>query len=378
LCPRIAVGRKIAFMDPGAPPQTVAAGPPIPAVPRHEVAYDGRGRKLLGIVLLNTLLSILTLTVYRFWAKTRVREYLWSSVSFAGDRFEYFGRPRELLYGALIVIAVFAPAILLQGVFLELLGIEHPMGLLVVQGLYSLVLYWLFQFAVFRARRFRLTRTLWRGVRANQMGDSIIYAFMAVALTLLASFTAGLLLPLRNTTLYGYRINHTWLGNGHFQTDAGPGPLMGRWLLAWVFFLPTLGLVYFWYRAFEMRFYARRTRYGGLRFELAITGWKLFLVYWPYIPAFLLAGGVFVGIIMVLDYDIMMPGVQGLYYLLLIIILLTAWGIVRQLVLHRFARVFCRALSVYGEQDLNGLRQGPLPTSRYGEGLADALDIGGL
>ncbi len=370
-------------MDPGASPPTVAAGPPVPAVPRHEVAhhevvYDGKGGKLLGIVLFNTFLSILTLTVYRFWAKTRVREYLWSSVSFAGDRFEYFGSSRELLYGALVVIAVFAPAILLQGVFLELLEIEHPMGLFVFQSLYSLALYWLFQFAVFRARRYRLTRTLWRGVRANQMGDSIAYAFMAVALTLLASFTAGLLLPLRNTTLYRYRINHTWFGDGHFQSDAGPGPLMGRWLLAWIFFVPTLGLTYFWYRAYEMRFYARHTRYGGLRFELDITGWKLLLVYWPYIPTFLLAGGAFVGIIMVLDYDIMMPGVQGLYYLILIIILLTAWGIVRQLVLHRFARVFCRALSVYGEQDLDGLRQGPLPTSRYGEGLADALDIGGL
>jgi len=41
-------------------------------------SFHGSGTALLGIHVVNVLLILLTLGVYYFWAKTRVRRYLFS------------------------------------------------------------------------------------------------------------------------------------------------------------------------------------------------------------------------------------------------------------------------------------------------------------
>ena len=67
-----------------------------------ELGYDGRAGEVGKIALSNSLLGLVTLGIYRFWAKTRLRRYLWSHVSMEGDRFEYTGRGIELFIGFLI------------------------------------------------------------------------------------------------------------------------------------------------------------------------------------------------------------------------------------------------------------------------------------
>ena len=60
--------------------------------------HDGAAATLAPIVIVNTLLTIITLSIYRFWAKTRVRQYLWDQTSLDGDRLEYSGTGKELFY----------------------------------------------------------------------------------------------------------------------------------------------------------------------------------------------------------------------------------------------------------------------------------------
>lgn len=63
--------------------------------------YDGKTGQLYKIWIVNVLLSIITLGIYRFWGKTRVRKYTTSSFSLHGDRFEYTGSGKELFLGFL-------------------------------------------------------------------------------------------------------------------------------------------------------------------------------------------------------------------------------------------------------------------------------------
>ena len=57
----------------------------------RRLEYDGARGPVAKIAVSNALLTLVTLGVYRFWGKTRVRRYLWSRASFLGDRAEYTG-----------------------------------------------------------------------------------------------------------------------------------------------------------------------------------------------------------------------------------------------------------------------------------------------
>jgi hypothetical protein len=75
--------------------------------------FQGQGRTLFGITFLNLIKTVFTLGIYQFWAKTNVRQYIWSQTLFAGDRFSYHGTGKELLLGAMLFIT----AIVLMGSF---------------------------------------------------------------------------------------------------------------------------------------------------------------------------------------------------------------------------------------------------------------------
>ena len=71
---------------------------------RARLRHHGEVYDLFGIHMVNMALTIVTIGVYRFWAKTRIRRFLWSQTSFLGDRFEYTGTGKELLLGFAIVM----------------------------------------------------------------------------------------------------------------------------------------------------------------------------------------------------------------------------------------------------------------------------------
>ena len=103
-------------MPPAVPPPPAPPGPfepqptPPPAPPSglaRRPTFHGTGGTLFGIHIVNTLLTIVTLGVYYFWAKTRLRRYLFSQTEIEGDRFAYHGTGRELLLGTLKAVLVF-------------------------------------------------------------------------------------------------------------------------------------------------------------------------------------------------------------------------------------------------------------------------------
>ena len=112
---------------------------------------------------------MVTLGIYRFWLITDVRRFLWSNTEIDGETLEYAGTPLELLIGFLIAIAMLIPvyagffiAALDLGVFGEMTGAIAFAGLAVLG-----------QYAIYRARRYRLTRTVFRGLRFTQTGSAL-------------------------------------------------------------------------------------------------------------------------------------------------------------------------------------------------------------
>jgi uncharacterized membrane protein YjgN (DUF898 family) len=128
--------------------------------PRPAMHYDGDIGELYGIFLINLLLSIVTLGIFRFWAITRYRRYLWSHMRFQNERFEYTGRGRDLFLGFLMAISILLGLGLATGLLSALLGmISHALAALPIIALYVTILILAFA-ARFSAQRYRLGRTV--------------------------------------------------------------------------------------------------------------------------------------------------------------------------------------------------------------------------
>ncbi|MBM3482218.1 MAG: DUF898 domain-containing protein [Alphaproteobacteria bacterium] len=374
-------------------PTALPTAPPDASHRRPALAYDGRGREVFGLVIGNAFLGLVTLGLNRFWARTRYRRYLWNHVSFAGDRLEYMGRPDELMVGLFATGAIFVPVFVALGLAIDLLSFSAPPFAPLYQAGAFVLIFILGQLAAFRARRFRLSRTTWRGLRFHQDGSAFGYMLRWLGWTVLAIATAGLTLPFRNKSLYRYRMRHTWVGDQQltYDDDSGsPWRLMPRWFLCWLLLGPTLFMSYAWYRAAELRHIVARTRLGTVAPTVVISGWRVLKIYfWPVVLAIVLVIGVSVLANWLLIYFIgadtfgygladrskIPPWVQPLLQAVLVLLVL---GIVQQFLLHRELRAIGEALSLEGRLDAAVIRQSPVRPRRFGEGLADALDVGGL
>lgn len=206
--------------------------PPVeaPAPPPNGARFLGDERAFWRLLTRGAFLLLITLGIYRFWLATDVRRFLWSNTEIAGDGLEYTGTARELLLGFLIAIALLVP---LNVVFF--LSAFGSGWLSQVSGLLALIVLGLLgQFAVYRARRYRLTRTVYRGIRFHQTGSAWRYAVCAIFWWGMIGLTLGLAYPFAQASLERFKLRHTYYGDlqGHF---AGSGTrLFFRGVLLWI------------------------------------------------------------------------------------------------------------------------------------------------
>jgi uncharacterized membrane protein YjgN (DUF898 family) len=278
----------------------------------ERVGYAGRPG-LISLLTKNFFLTLATVGIYRFWAATRLRRYLWSNVQVAGDALEYTGTGRELFLGFLVAMAILAPLSIAYVVSYRL-ALGNPVFAGSLQALYFLALFVFLQVALFRSRRYRLSRTAWRGIYAGQTGSTWHYLGLYLGYGLLTVVTLGFALPWANVALERYKLNNTWFGDRVLSIDAAGRDLLPRWLVvmalgivpvalavvpnlavqfaqgplkpsqspihfphpgAFAFLLITFfagGLAFVWYRIEAFRYLASRVRLGDMQLRSAARG----------------------------------------------------------------------------------------------------------
>ncbi len=207
------------------------------------LTYDGQLGELYGIFLMNLLWTVLTLGIFRFWAITRIRRYLWSRTRFQGERFEYTGTGGELFVGVLLAILMLIGAVVVTGVlFAALYAIWHPLGAVAVLLLYG-GLFVVAAGAVFSAQHYKLSRTVWAGIRGGMTGSMLAYGLRSVLYAILAGLTLFQMLPWRSIRLAEQRINASSLGNLRFRFQGRARDVYGPFLLTLLGALALLALV---------------------------------------------------------------------------------------------------------------------------------------
>src|SRR6185436_9662082 len=194
------------------------------------VRFLGQRRSYWRLLIRGAALLMLTLGIYRFWLVTDVRRFLWSNTEIAGEQLEYSGTPLELLLGFLIAIAILIPVY--AGIFLAALDLGTIGKLSGATGFAALGI--IGQYAIYRARRYRLTRTIFRGLRFHQEGSAWAFAFRAVAWWAVTALTLGLAYPFQVASLERYKMRHTYYGDLAGRFDASALRLLLRGFLMWI------------------------------------------------------------------------------------------------------------------------------------------------
>lgn len=206
--------------------------------PVGSVRFLGQRRAYWRLLARGALLLIMTLGIYRFWLNTDVRRFLWANTEVAGETLEYTGTPLELLLGFLVAVAILIPVYV--GFFLAALDLG-TIGQL--SGLIAfLALGVLGQYAVFRARRYRLTRTIYRGLRFYQDGSAWLYALRASLWWVLTGLTLGLAYPFQIASLERYKMRHTFYGDLSGRFDGSGFGLFLRGLPMWLAVMAPIAL----------------------------------------------------------------------------------------------------------------------------------------
>ncbi len=204
------------------------------------LAYDGRLGELYGIFLMNLLWTVLTLGIFRFWAVTRIRRYLWSRTRFQGERLEYTGTGGELFVGVLLAILMLIGALVVAGLLGAVLyAVWQPLAVVAVL-LFEGGIIVVAAGVVFSAQRYKLSRTAWSGIRGGMTGSMLAYGLRSVLYGILAGLTLFQLSPWRSMRLAEQRIKASSLGNMRFRFQGRARAVYGPFLLT---LLGTLALL---------------------------------------------------------------------------------------------------------------------------------------
>lgn len=380
----------------------------------------------MKIAVPNLLLTVVTLGFYRFWGTTRERTYLWSQTQFIDERLEWTGTGMELFIGFIMVFFLIGiPFAIIQMVAQGAIFQGEPVVAGVLTLVMFVILYYLIGVAYFRAVRYRLSRTYWRGIRGGTDDPGLHYGLSYLWKHFVAAVPLFLLYPWASISLWNERWNAMSFGPYRFVANAQWTKLMKRYLLFYLapFLLFLLGIysavqnkqggvqpgqmaamggfvaliivaVYIVMPLAALLYYSKflRVGVGGLRigdlefeFKARSPDWILFfLANWL---IWLIAIGIAaVPITIVMAGNSFSPemfgrnmsaAVIGTLALSAVIGVITV-GLVNALIRYRSWKFFVTHMEAYGEVNLDQMSQSETVVSGHGEGLLDAFDVGAI
>lgn len=393
-----------------------------PAVSELKVQYRGDAAKLFPLALGTGVLGLVTLGIYRFWGKARIRRHVWGKMRVGDDALEFTGTGLEMFLGFLMAVVVLAVYLAVVQLILFSVGIRFvfdPQSEMeeIAQGisiaLSFLAVLPLMIFAAYRARRYKLARTRLRGIRFAMDNAAGGYVIRALGYLVLTVATLGLLWPLMTFRLEAYMTDRTWYGGARFRQGGAWTGLyrayfhvivgMGMILAAVVFgaldegwmagLLSVLGVIWglvglilYRVRAFGYLM-SHKEMEGGLGFRAAPRAGA---VVWAYFKGALIVGllGGVASAVIFAPLGAMMVGIEeasefvqlefAVLGVVLYLLVLTVFGALSLVFISQpVLAQFVDSVTVTGVAALDAVRQRLADGGADAEGLADALDMGG-
>ena len=385
------------------------------------------------IILRGALLQLVTAGIYRFWLTTDARRFLWANTEIGGDSLEYAGTAMELFLGFLMAIALLVPVYVMLFIGSLELGVWSQLSSI---GAFAFLAVF-GQYAYYRARRYRLTRTVFRGIRFHQSGSPFLYALRSLFWGALTTFSAGLAFPWAQASLERYKLAHTHYGEWQGKFAGSGARLFARGIVLWLILIVAIvaaivvgskfvdpaafaraatpagakdpkviagvltlmglvfgvalvaGAIYIILQSIIMRWWLEGLRFGPLVVATTlrkrnILGAYLRCVGYAFLLMFALSFimGLAIGIVagaVKPPEDVMQLVAVGSTMAVYLVMAVSVWVLYQMTVKLRIWRLAVDSISLAGFEAMDYVRADmSQPSSAVGEGLADALGAGGI
>lgn len=210
----------------------------------QRLKFYGDGGKFFGILIVNFLLTIITLGLYYPWARAKMLQYLYGETEFAGSRFQFHGTGNEMFKGFIKAIAIIGTLAVIYGVS----GASRNWAIASLGALiYFLGILALIPVAIHGGLRYRMSRTSWRGIHFGYRGNLTELFKIVVFGVVLTFLTFGIYASWLSIHVRNYCIKHIRLGNCQMRYDGVGSEFFWLNFYGVLFSILTLGIYLFWY-----------------------------------------------------------------------------------------------------------------------------------
>ena len=218
----------------------------------QRLAFKGKGGDLFVVLIVNMLLTFITLGLYYPWAKARKLSWYYEHTELDGHPFHFHGTGSEMFRGfikaialLLLIYGTYIVGVLMNEVTIVLVGI-----LVMFVGLLAFI-----PLVIHGSLRYRSSRSSWRGIHFGYRGQLRELYRICLRDGLLTLITLGIYASWFTINVRRYTLSHMRYGSSSYAYKGDGTEYFLLNLKGYFLTLFTLGIYAFWWQRDLFNYY---------------------------------------------------------------------------------------------------------------------------
>mgnify|MGYP000402575982 CR=1 FL=1 len=172
--------------------------------------FNGDHGELVGLRIINNLLTAITLGIYYPWARAAYLQYIYGETEYMGTRFVFHGTGKEMFIGFIKAIGIIVGLYIFMLIcFFSQVAVIAILGVIV----FYIAILVIIPIAIHGSNKYRLSRTSWRGIHFGYRGILGEFLKMYLVEILLTAVTFGIYSSWMHVKVNKYIKSHIRFGN---------------------------------------------------------------------------------------------------------------------------------------------------------------------
>ncbi len=216
--------------------------PEINQTQNYRLEFFGNGSDYFAIIIVNWLLTLITLGLYYPWARAKKLSYIYGQTSLNDGRFHFAGTGKEMFRG-FVKIILFYIAILVAYMLLITMGNSPVIAILFLY----LAIFAIIPFAIHGSFRYRMSRSSYQGIRFGYRGNRNELVKNFYKWVFFTIITFGIYGSWMQMNIRKYTHSNIRYGNIEFSNNSNGGEYFILNLKGYFLSIITLGIYAFWW-----------------------------------------------------------------------------------------------------------------------------------